>query len=71
MSAKRKTKNMQEQPALPLADAPLPGTMMPRDEQERMVPGTRRAANDPIEGSRPVGKAHYTDGGDKDQTIPI
>lgn len=50
----------------PLQQTPLPGAIMPMDEQERMVPKkTLPIAND----RKP--KPHYSDEGDKDQTIPI
>jgi hypothetical protein len=45
---------------------PLPGSMMPREEQEKLTPGKKlEVAND----RKP--KPQYSDDGDKDQTVPI
>lgn len=50
-------------------NTPLPGAMMSRGNQEKLIP-KKPAANDAGEKSKKV-KPHYADGGDHDQTIPI
>ena len=46
---------------------PLPGAMMPMDSQEALVPAKKKMtpANDA------KSKSHYSDEGDKDQTVPL
>lgn len=45
---------------------PLPGAMMPTGQEEKFIPEKQQSvANDRAP------KAHYSDDGDQDQTIPI